>query len=110
MKRWPVIQTGVINDIINAQERIRASNNDNKQEALAEGIDIIREISKLKYEMSRDFILPCVLYKLCSPSRPNPPSSKIEQDDGPNVDEFNSQLEALGDNATWFKAPWLYAE
>jgi len=37
-------------------------------------------------------------------------SRKLEQDDGPSVDEFNVQLEALGENASWFKAPWLYAE
>jgi len=35
---------------------------------------------------------------------------KIEQDDGPSVDEFNTQLDALGEKANWFKAPWLYAE
>jgi hypothetical protein len=36
--------------------------------------------------------------------------SEIEQDGGPNVDLFNLRLEELGENGSWFKAPWLYAE
>jgi hypothetical protein len=35
---------------------------------------------------------------------------KIEQDDGPSVNEFNTQLEALGEKASWFKVPLLYAK
>ncbi|KIM27135.1 hypothetical protein M408DRAFT_330244 [Serendipita vermifera MAFF 305830] len=96
LRRWPVILTGIINDILVKQDIIRADEgreSNEKEVALREGSDIIREISRIKYEMSRDFAMP-----------------KIEQDDGPNVDEFNRQLEGLGDKASWFKAPWLFAE
>ncbi|KAG8805695.1 hypothetical protein FRC18_006535 [Serendipita sp. 400] len=96
VKRWPIILTGIINDIISRQEALRKDTNLTPEEqdaAIREGVDIVREISRIKAEMSRDREMP-----------------KIEQDDGPVVDEFNRQLKELGEKGTWFKAPWLYAE
>ncbi|KAG8823876.1 hypothetical protein FRC17_009233 [Serendipita sp. 399] len=96
VKRWPIILTGVINDILSRQEALRKDATLSPEEqdaAVREGVEIVREISRIKSEMSRD--------------RPMP---EIEQDDGPSVEEFNRQLRELGEKATWFKAPWLYAE
>ncbi|CAG7851125.1 Protein-glutamate O-methyltransferase SPCC1393.13 {ECO:0000250/UniProtKB:Q9H993} {ECO:0000250/UniProtKB:Q9H993} [Serendipita indica DSM 11827] len=96
VRRWPVILTGVINDVIARQDVLRSDSNLSPQEqaaALDEGTEIIRRVSQIKSEMSRDYKMP-----------------EIEQDDGPSVDEFNRQLRELGEDGSWFKAPWLYAE
>jgi hypothetical protein len=61
--------------------------------------------------MSRDYRMPSVLlHSALARGHDILIYRRIEQDDGPSVDEFNTQLDALGEKASWFKAPWLYAE
>ncbi|PVF95112.1 DUF89 domain-containing protein [Serendipita vermifera] len=99
VRRWPIILTSIINDVLAQQDRLRSDlkekglSNEAISSTLEEGTDIIRKISRIKAEMSKDYPMP-----------------KIEQDDGIDVSEFNRQLEELGERASWFKAPWLYAE
>jgi len=62
VKRWPVILTGIINDILARQEILRADETlrqpGDRAAALGEGSEIIRQISRIKSEMSRDYAMP----------------------------------------------------
>jgi hypothetical protein len=57
VKRWPVILTGVINDTIYRQNKFRDEGGPDVQAAVEEGAEIIRNISRIKAEMSRDRVM-----------------------------------------------------
>ncbi|KAJ7041226.1 DUF89 domain-containing protein [Mycena alexandri] len=100
--RWPVIITGVIDRVHRLSHDLcldmNATQDGPEKEALRLRIDeakgIIEQISKLKYEMGRNYIMQPI------------PS------DGEPAEIYNSELQRLAENAknTWFAAPWLFAE
>ena len=63
MKRFPLILTGIINDVFARQEIIRQdeslSEND-RAIALSEGSTIIQQVNIIKSEISRDSAMPYV--------------------------------------------------
>ncbi|EIW76695.1 DUF89 domain-containing protein [Coniophora puteana RWD-64-598 SS2] len=67
----------------------------NITENINEGKKIIETISRLKYEMARDY-----------------PLEKVPEDGDMYVAEYNADLERLAQSSrnTWFTAPWLFAE
>ncbi|KAJ7147366.1 DUF89 domain-containing protein [Mycena filopes] len=103
--RWPVIITGVIDrmhrlshDLCLEMNAAQAQDATTEKDALKLRIDeargIIEKISKLKYEMGRNYTMPPI------------PS------DGEPAEMFNSELQRLAEKEknTWFTAPWLFAE
>ncbi|KIK09488.1 hypothetical protein K443DRAFT_82818 [Laccaria amethystina LaAM-08-1] len=103
VRRWPIIITGVIDDVHQAchllslesqkvSEELKASDSSTKSD---EGKEIIAKISKLKYQMGRDH-----------------PLDPIPDDGGPHITTYNNELMALEKDKknTWFTAPWLFAE
>ncbi|KAF8235878.1 DUF89 domain-containing protein [Tricholoma matsutake] len=100
IKRWPVIITGVIDQLHNACHvySLQSQQPNAKEDVdakIAEGKGIIEQISKLKYQMARDH-----------------PLEPIPADGDPHVEIYNSELERLTESTknTWFTAPWLFAE
>lgn len=112
VKRWPVILTGVIDNVHNAVSALYIPSSPNSMAnpssyppssslatpndaKIREGKELIAELSKLKYEMGRDRILPLI---------PN--------DGGLDLARYNAELETLErvSKRTWFTAPWLFAE
>ncbi|KAF8990259.1 DUF89 domain-containing protein [Cyathus striatus] len=97
VKRWPIIITGVIDQLHNTCYILAVSteNKDSFTTKIIEGKEIIGKISKLKYQMGRDHAL-----------------EPIPVDGEPLADLYNMELEKLAENHknTWFTAPWLYAE
>ncbi|KAK0478781.1 DUF89 domain-containing protein [Armillaria novae-zelandiae] len=99
-KRWPIILTGIVNQLhlenhdlfVNSQP---ADGNDLQDAKLAEGKALIEKVSKLKYEMARDHVL-----------------EPLPQDGGSHIETYNTELERLAaaSKNTWFTAPWLFAE
>ncbi|KAK0200981.1 DUF89 domain-containing protein [Desarmillaria ectypa] len=99
-KRWPIILTGVVNQIhlenhdlfVNSEH---ADGKDLQEDKLAEGKSLIEKVSKLKYEMARDYAL-----------------EPLSQDGGSHIETYNTELEQLASISknTWFTAPWLFAE
>ncbi|KDQ17073.1 hypothetical protein BOTBODRAFT_30461, partial [Botryobasidium botryosum FD-172 SS1] len=96
-KRWPVILTGIIDNIYRFNHNLATSTADGAtvhEARIAEGKDIISLKSKLKYEMGRDKPLELIV------------------DGGMSIYEYNRGVDRLakeGSN-TWFTAPWLFAE
>jgi len=100
--RWPVIITGVIDRMHRLSHDLCLEMNvaevEAEKESLKLRIDeargIIEKISRLKYEMGRNYIM-------------EPFSS-----DGEPAEMYNSELQRLAEDAknTWFTAPWLFAE
>jgi hypothetical protein len=106
VKRWPVILTGIIDNLHNAVSALYASppaasptnpgspalREDAK---ILEGKALISQLSQLKYDMARDRVLPL-----------------IPDDGGIDVPGYNTALEELTKKSTgtWFTAPWLFAE
>ncbi|KAF7323249.1 hypothetical protein HMN09_00105700 [Mycena chlorophos] len=101
--RWPVIITGVIDRMHRLSHDLvleaNASTTDDAHKAdlnvkVTEAKTIIASISRLKYEMGRDYVL-----------------QPIPSDGEPN-ELYNAELERLAENSknTWFTAPWLFAE
>ncbi|KAK4100180.1 DUF89-domain-containing protein [Parathielavia hyrcaniae] len=85
-ERWPIIITQAIDDVYRT---VGASEDADK---VAEGKEILADLSQLKYEVQHDRALTPIL------------------DDGyPDVAGYNKELEQLG-NITWLKAPWLFTE
>ncbi|KAI9678888.1 MAG: hypothetical protein M1829_001872 [Trizodia sp. TS-e1964] len=84
--RWPVILTAAIDDVHRATA-------DRKDEAgIAQGKQIIEDLSKLKYEVQHDRLLTPLL------------------DDGQDdIQRYNEELKALG-SPTWFNVGWLFSE
>ncbi|KZT05259.1 DUF89-domain-containing protein [Laetiporus sulphureus 93-53] len=100
LKRWPVILTGIIDNIYRANHEMSlASAGETSdaitQEKIEEGKTIIEKIGRLKYEMGRD--------------RPLEP---IPEDGEAQVEVYNTELAWLKEkgHGSWFTAPWLYAE
>ncbi|KAF7373390.1 DUF89 domain-containing protein [Mycena sanguinolenta] len=103
--RWPVIITGVIDRMHRLSHdlclEMNAEQSEPKKESFKLRIDEAKgiiekasEISRLKYEMGRNYIM-----------EPIPA-------DGESNEMYNSELERLAADAknTWFTAPWLFAE
>ncbi|KAK9465681.1 hypothetical protein V1512DRAFT_277299 [Lipomyces arxii] len=83
--RWPVILTGVIDDIA------RTTMKTDGEEA-AEGKILIEKFGMLKYEVEHDReLLP------------------LEDDGLPDIAIYNEELQRQGP-MTWCNAPWLYSE
>ncbi|BGP27397.1 duf89 domain protein [Rhodotorula toruloides] len=95
VKRWPVILTGVV-DELNKINGTLSGSTDDEQAKLAEGKQLINEISGLIYEMRHDRELS-----------PLPPTG-LPDDTAAYNDEL-AQLAERGQN-NWFSAPWLFAE
>ena len=57
VRRWPVILTGVINDTIYRQNKFRDEGGPDAQVVVEEGAEIIRNISRMKAEMSKDRVM-----------------------------------------------------
>lgn len=109
MKRWPVILTGVVDNLHNAVSALYAlplspllappetpsSPTLQGETKIIEGKALISQLSQLKYEMVRDRTLPF-----------------IPDDGGIDIPGYNAALEELGARSmrTWFTAPWLFAE
>ncbi|KAH9948501.1 DUF89 domain-containing protein [Amylocystis lapponica] len=104
VKRWPVILTGIIDNVYRFNHDLSISFNSKdpeseevvlEKERITEGKGIIEAISKLKYEMGRD--------------RPLEP---IPDDGEALVETYNTELARLAEQGkgSWFTAPWLYAE
>ncbi|KAG7447265.1 DUF89 domain-containing protein [Guyanagaster necrorhizus] len=99
-KRWPIILTGVVNQLHLENHDLfvslgQADGKDSLEGKLAEGKSLIEKVSKLKYEMARDHAL-----------------ESLPQDGGSQVETYNAELERLAaiSKNTWFTAPWLFAE
>ncbi|KAJ7482308.1 DUF89 domain-containing protein [Mycena galericulata] len=102
VQRWPVIITGVIDRMHRLSHglclEINATEVETEKGPLQLRVDeakgIIEKISRLKYEMGRNYIMQPI------------PS------DGESVELYNSELERLAkdEKNTWFTAPWLFAE
>ncbi|KAJ6468966.1 DUF89 domain-containing protein [Mycena vulgaris] len=100
--RWPVIITGVIDRLHRLSHdlclEVNATHDETEKEALnlrvEEAKGIIEQISKLKYEMGRNYVMQPI------------PS------DGEPADMYNSELQRLAadEKNKWFTAPWLFAE
>ena len=109
VKRWPVILTGVIDNLHNAVSTLYGppptppsappatpSSPSSREDAkILEGKALISQLSQLKYEMARDRLLPL-----------------IPDDGGIDIPGYNTTLEGLRTKlmGTWFTAPWLFAE
>lgn len=84
--RWPVILTGVIDDVHRAVSAIK---DEVKRE---EGKRIVEQLAKLKHELQHDRnLIP------------------LPDDGQPDIAAYNKELEQLG-TPTWFNIPWLYSE
>ncbi|KAI0632878.1 DUF89 domain-containing protein [Trametes polyzona] len=102
-KRWPVILTGIIDNIYTRNHELGISVRDKTDEAekasveeiIEEGKGIISKVGQVKYDMARD--------------RPLLP---IPDDGEPLVDVYNTELERLAEKQqnTWLTVPWLYSE
>jgi hypothetical protein len=57
VRRWPVILTGVINDTLYRQNKLRDEGGPDIQAAAEEGAEIIRNLSRIKSEMSKDRVM-----------------------------------------------------
>ncbi|EIW56647.1 DUF89 domain-containing protein [Trametes versicolor FP-101664 SS1] len=103
IKRWPVILTGIIDNIYCRNHDLGVSLRDKTDEAekatieeiITEGKAIIGLVGQVKYDMARD--------------RPLEP---IPDDGEPLADVYNAELEKLAETKqnTWLAVPWLYSE
>jgi len=101
VKRWPVIITGIIDQLYRANHDLAVQSQQTSEtkeildSKISEGKMIIEKISKLKYQMGRDHTM-----------------EPIPEDGETHVDSYNSELERLAENGrnSWFTAPWLFAE
>ncbi|KAI1790587.1 hypothetical protein LXA43DRAFT_1015926 [Ganoderma leucocontextum] len=102
LKRWPVILTGIIDNIYCRNHDLGVSL-DNKttedavaiEEQISEGKKIIGKIGEIKYDMARDR-----------------PLQRVADDGEPLSDVYNAELDKLieKDKGTWLTVPWLYSE
>ncbi|KAH9856418.1 DUF89 domain-containing protein [Lenzites betulinus] len=103
IKRWPVILTGIIDNIYCRNHDLGVSLRDKTDEAekatieeiITEGKAIISRVGEVKYDMARD--------------RPLLP---IPDDGEPLADVYNAELDRLAEQKknTWLTVPWLYSE
>lgn len=54
--RWPVILTNIVSAVTSVNHTL----NEEERDKLAEGKEIIRKLSELKYNMGRNAVLQCV--------------------------------------------------
>ncbi|CCM00959.1 uncharacterized protein FIBRA_03007 [Fibroporia radiculosa] len=104
LKRWPIILTGIIDNLYRANHVLDVSiesggceteDVDTIKAKIAEGKSTIERISKLKYDMARDR-----------------PLEDIPADGEGLVEIYNTELARLAEQGkgSWFTAPWLFAE
>ncbi|BGP57978.1 hypothetical protein JCM8202_001932 [Rhodotorula sphaerocarpa] len=95
VKRWPVILTGIVDELASLNGSNSAGTED-ERERLAEGKQLIQDISGLIYEMRHDRVLTPI------------PATGLPDDSAIYDDEL-ALLAKKGEDK-WFSAPWLYAE
>ncbi|KAI0717732.1 hypothetical protein C8T65DRAFT_640596 [Cerioporus squamosus] len=102
IKRWPVILTGIIDNIYCRNHDLGVSLPSKSpeeaaiiEEQIAEGKKIINEVGQIKYDMARDRALP-----------------RIPDDGEALIDVYNAELDRLAEKKqnTWLTVPWLYSE
>ncbi|KAM5532692.1 hypothetical protein V8D89_013661 [Ganoderma adspersum] len=102
LKRWPVILTGIIDNIYCRSHDFGVSLDTKTaeeaaviEEQIAEGKKIISQIGEIKYDMARDR-----------------PLLRIPDDGEPLSDIYNTELDKLieKNKGTWLTVPWLYSE
>ncbi|GLB44649.1 putative DUF89 domain-containing protein [Lyophyllum shimeji] len=101
VKRWPVIITSIIDQLhrdchdLSIESQKPGADKAMLEAKIAEGKGIIETISKLKYQMGRDY-----------------PLEHIPEDGEADVSSYNEELHRLASRQvnTWFTAPWLFAE
>ncbi|GAA5846676.1 hypothetical protein JCM11251_006709 [Rhodosporidiobolus azoricus] len=96
VKRWPIILTGVVDEIARINHELAHSTDEKEQQKVEEGKKLINQIGELVYEMRHDRELK----PLEGSALPN------------DLDLYNSELAALAEKGQnrWFSAPWLFAE
>ncbi|RPD77052.1 DUF89-domain-containing protein [Lentinus tigrinus ALCF2SS1-7] len=102
IKRWPIILTGIIDNIYCRNHDFGVSLPSKSpeeaaviEEKIAEGKKIINQVGQIKYDMARDRALP-----------------QIPEDGEALVDVYNAELDRLAEKKqnTWLTVPWLYSE
>ncbi|KAI9068826.1 DUF89 domain-containing protein [Trametes sanguinea] len=102
LKRWPVILTGIIDNIYCRNHDLGVSlpsKTDAEkaviEETIEEGKRIISKVGEVKYDMARDRVL-----------------KPIPHDGEALVDVYNKELDLLAEKKknTWLTVPWLYSE
>ncbi|KAH9893939.1 DUF89 domain-containing protein [Cubamyces lactineus] len=102
LRRWPVILTGIIDNIYCRNHDLGVSLPSKSEEEKAtveviieEGKKIISKIGEVKYDMARDRVL-----------------QPIAEDGEALTDVYNKELEKLAEKSqnTWLTVPWLYSE
>ncbi|RDX41169.1 DUF89 domain-containing protein [Lentinus brumalis] len=102
IKRWPVILTGIIDNIYCRNHDLGVSLPSKSpeetaliEEQITEGKKIINEVGQIKYDMARDRALP-----------------RIPDDGEALTDVYNAELDRLTEKKqnTWLRVPWLYSE
>ncbi|BGP19757.1 hypothetical protein JCM10213_003603 [Rhodosporidiobolus nylandii] len=96
VKRWPIILTGIIDELSQINGTLAHSQDKDEQEKEQEGKKLINEIGGLIYEMRHDRELV-----------------PLEDTGAPHDTQiYNSELAQLKEKGQgkWFSAPWLLAE
>ncbi|KAJ8480751.1 hypothetical protein ONZ51_g6456 [Trametes cubensis] len=102
LKRWPVILTGIIDDIYRRNHDLGVSLPSRREEDKAdiveiieEGKEIVSKVGKVKDDLARDRVL-----------------QPIPEDGEALTEVYNKELEKLAENKqnTWLTVPWLYSE
>ncbi|KAI0651281.1 DUF89 domain-containing protein [Trametes meyenii] len=102
LRRWPVILTGIIDNIYCRNHELGvslASKTDEEkaaiEEVIEEGKKIIGLVGQVKYDMARDRVL-----------------EPIPEDGEALTDVYNHELKRLEEKKqnTWLTVPWLYSE
>ncbi|OSD03671.1 DUF89-domain-containing protein [Trametes coccinea BRFM310] len=102
VKRWPVILTGIIDNIYCRNHDLGVSLPSKTEaekavieETIEEGKRIIGKVGEVKYDMARDRVL-----------------QPIPEDGEALADVYNKELDRLAEKKknTWLTVPWLYSE
>ncbi|CDO75454.1 hypothetical protein BN946_scf184823.g8 [Trametes cinnabarina] len=102
IKRWPVILTGIIDNIYCRNHDLGVSLPSKTEaekalieETIEEGKKIISKVGEVKYDMARDRAL-----------------QPIPNDGEALADIYNKELDRLAENKknTWLTVPWLYSD
>ncbi|GAA5863437.1 hypothetical protein JCM8547_006980 [Rhodosporidiobolus lusitaniae] len=96
VKRWPIILTGVVDEVASVNHSLAHSTSSEDQEKEREGKEVINRVGELIYEMRHDREL-------------TPLDASGLPDD---IATYNSTLSALAEKGEnkWFTSPWLFAE
>ncbi|GAA5967851.1 hypothetical protein JCM8115_000383 [Rhodotorula mucilaginosa] len=95
VKRWPIILTGVVDELAKLNGENQSSTDEDKAR-LAEGKQLIQDISGLIYELRHDRVL-------------SPIQATGLPDDTQIYNDELAELAKKGEDK-WFSAPWLFAE